>query len=380
MTGTIQESAPLVITDMRSDALQLGFVNDSGGVLTPGQEVTLKTDGTIDKRDAGSDIPLGIVIKGGADGERVTVRTYFTAVVKGKAIGGALNAGVLVKPNGLKDATTFIPEFVASTSSDYTVGMVIKGALLNGAIIVGILDGIVAGNDHAYTSEELAAYAADIENVAYVGTEEMYAYLQNIAAATTTGGIAQEDIAASGATWDGASIAQPNVPRNVVLTVTDADTSISAGTITVAGLDQAGAVVNEVFDVTDGLVQTGDVVFAKITAVSGAGFAGNGAGDTVDMGYGVKIGLPNGKKGGLTVVKLVSNGTEQATAVTVDAVNGSYTSSDAPNGTNDYEIWYKVNSSDLTNINALRVAYENLRAYVQDIAAKLVTSGILTTP
>ena len=379
-TGTIQDAAPLIITDMKSDVLQLGFTNDSGETLTPGQEVTLKTAGTIDIRDAGSDIPLGIVIKGGADGTRVTIRTYFTAVIKGKIVDSGINAGQLVVPNGSKDSTTNIPEFVAGTSSDYAVGMALNAASEDGAITIGILDGIVSGNDHAYASQELAAYVNDDESAAYTGTEEMYVYLQNIATATTTGGIAQEDISASGATWEGGTIAQPDVPRNVVLTVTDGDTSITAGTITVTGLDQGGVEVSEVFDVTDGLVQTGDVVFAKITAVAGADFAGNGAGDTVDMGYGVKIGLPNGKKGGLSITKLVANGTEQATSVTVDTTNGSYTSSTAPDGSNDYEIWYKVNSSYLTNVNALRTAYENLEAYVSDIAAKLVTAGILTTP
>jgi len=170
-TGSIQDAAVVVMTDLRHDALQLSFVNDSGALLTPGQEVTLKTDGTIDKRDAGTEVPLGIVVVGGDDGKRVTVRTYFTAVIKAKAIGGAINAGVLVKPNGLKDATTGVPEYVAGTSSDYAVGMVIKGAAENGQMIVGILDGIVAGNDHAYASQELDAYVADDESAAYTGAD-----------------------------------------------------------------------------------------------------------------------------------------------------------------------------------------------------------------
>ncbi len=205
MTGTIQDAAAMVITDLRSDALQLGFTNDSGEALTKGQEVTLKTDGTIDKRDAGTELPIGVVVKGNDDGKRVTVRTYFTAVVLGKAKGGALTAGELVVPNGTKDSTTYVPEFIAATSSDYAVGVVLKGASLDGEIKVGILDGIVAANDHAYASQELAAYVADDESAAYDGSdaaellvelnalreayENLRAYVEDISAKLVTSGI-----------------------------------------------------------------------------------------------------------------------------------------------------------------------------------------------
>lgn len=377
MTGTIQNAAVQVITDLRHDALQLGFTNDHGSAITKGDEVTLKADGTIKLRVLGSEIPLGIVVVGADDGKRVTVRTYFTSVIVGVAKGGTINAGVLVKPNGLK--TNEYPQYVLGTSSDYSVAIVMTGAIVDDELVIGIIDGIVAGNDHAYAQQELAAYAEDSESDAYAEIDEKYAYLQNIAVAAANDAMDQEDISA-GTTFDGANIVQPDVPRNVKVTITDGDISISAGIITVSGLNQSGVAITEEFDVTDGLVQEGDKVFAKITSIAGAGFAGNGAADTVDVGYQNKIGLPNAAKGSLGIVKLVANGTEQATAVTVDTVNGSFTPSTAPDGTNDYEVWYKIDSASLANLNALRTAYENLRAYIENIAAKLVTSTILTTP
>ena len=142
-TGSIQSAAVVIMTDMRHDALQFTFVNDSGGELTDGQELILKTDGTIDKRDAGTEIPFGVVMIGAANGAKVTARTFFTVTVKAKAIGGAINSGVFMKPNGNKDSTTNIPEYIAAVSGDYSVGLVINGAAENGELLIGILDGPV---------------------------------------------------------------------------------------------------------------------------------------------------------------------------------------------------------------------------------------------
>jgi len=166
MTGTIQNAATVVMTDIRHDALQFSFVNDSGAALTEGQEVTLKTDGTIDKRDAASDIPLGIVVVGAANGARVTVRTFFTAVIKAKAIGGTINAGVFVNPNGNKDATTHIPEYILATGNNPSVGLVIKGAAQNGSITVGIMDGISVKAG----ATALAAYTSNPQSSAFTTT------------------------------------------------------------------------------------------------------------------------------------------------------------------------------------------------------------------
>lgn len=139
MTGTVTNAAAQVITDLKSDSLQLGFTNDSGAALTEGQEVILKTTGLVDKRSSGTTKPLGIVIKGGANGERVTVRVFCTAVVNAIATGSTLNAGVYVKPNGTKNSDNY-PQYVAVASGDYAVGYVIKGGTATSVIKVGIMD------------------------------------------------------------------------------------------------------------------------------------------------------------------------------------------------------------------------------------------------
>lgn len=139
-TGTIQDAAVQVITDLRHDALQLGFTNDSGADLKRGDEVILKTDGTVDIRDAGSERPIGIVVVGGADGDRVTVRTYFTAVMNAIATGGAIVAGVPVVPNGSK--TDGVPQYIAAVATNYYCAITLNSVAQDADVVVGILDGI----------------------------------------------------------------------------------------------------------------------------------------------------------------------------------------------------------------------------------------------
>jgi len=361
MTGTIQNAATVIISDLRHDALQLSFVNDSGITLTPGQEVMLKTDGTIDKRDAGSEIPLGIVVVAGENGKRVTVRTYFTAVIKGKAIGGAINAGVLVRPNGNKNDTTFIPEYVASTTADISVGLVIKGATQNGEILIGIMDGVFDSTTAVYPRQTLTGYTPDTTT----GKSQRYCYLQNITAKAAGNACTQKDLNGVVSTFTAVAPLQPDVPRNIKITFTDGNASISAFSVLVTGTGMSGATVTETFVFANGLVQEGSVIFAKLTSIVCTALVGNGAGDTFDAGWQDKIGLPNGAQGGLTIVKLVSNAVEEAAAAT-DAVNGSFTPTTATNATNDYEVWYVVNSE-----------YESLKSAFADLRAKLITAGIL---
>lgn len=138
-TGTVQSAAAQTITDMRHDVLQNQYVNDSGGALEPGMEVILKTDDTIDKRDAGTEFPFGIVVLGGADGEKVTIRSFFQSIIKGIATGGAITSGVFVKPNGVLDANDK-PQYVAVAAGDYAAAHVLVGAAEDAEITIGILE------------------------------------------------------------------------------------------------------------------------------------------------------------------------------------------------------------------------------------------------
>jgi len=140
-TGTIQNAATQIIADIRHDALQHGYTNSQGAALAKGDEVYMHTDGTVKLRTLGTQIPLGVVMVGAADGERVTVREFFTLVLdvlNGGA--GTINAGVLVVPLGTK--TNDIPEYDAGAATNKSCAVVIIGAIAGGAMRIGILDSV----------------------------------------------------------------------------------------------------------------------------------------------------------------------------------------------------------------------------------------------
>lgn len=86
--------------------------------------------------------------------------------------------------------------------------------------------------------------------------------------------------------------AQPDVPRNLTAVLTDANASITAGLLTLTGLDAQGRVVSEVMDITAGLSWVGTKIFAKVTSAVISGTAGTPAAgtDVVKVGVGNVIG------------------------------------------------------------------------------------------
>lgn len=141
-TGTIQDAAPVVIKNIKHDALQMSFVvANGGGSLVVGQPVSMQTNGTLKAQGVGTDPCIGVVIKGAGDGERATVRTVFTTEEELIA-GGTLLAGALVRHNNVVDADGY-PTVVAAATGEFACGVVLKGGAVGEKIIVGIIDGIV---------------------------------------------------------------------------------------------------------------------------------------------------------------------------------------------------------------------------------------------
>lgn len=84
---------------------------------------------------------------------------------------------------------------------------------------------------------------------------------------------------------------RPDIPRPVILTVVDADESITQLHFIVKGYDVAGVYIEESFWLKDGLVQTGKVYFASIAEGEIDEIAGNGAADTLSLGTSSNIGV-----------------------------------------------------------------------------------------
>jgi hypothetical protein len=89
--------------------------------------------------------------------------------------------------------------------------------------------------------------------------------------------------------------AQPDCPRNVTATLTDADDSV-VGTLTITGKDPMGRTIVEVMSPDGegaGKTLTGTKIFAKIDSVMISGASGGEADvDMLVVGVGTVIGLP----------------------------------------------------------------------------------------
>lgn len=166
-----------------------------------------------------------------------------------------------------------------------------------------------------------------------------YMYLPNILAATTSAKATQLDVSLGASAMSG--IVQPDVPRNIVINFTDANASISAFQVDVVGVAPDGTATAEQFVFAGGLHQAGSVIHARITSITLTSVTGQGAGDALDIGHGVKIGvvLPAGSTS-LSVLKLKVDGTIEAASAT-DTTNNSFTATTAPDGAKDYEVWYE---------------------------------------
>ncbi len=130
--------------------------------------------------------------------------------------------------------------------------------------------------------------------------------------------------------------AQPDVPRTITYAF-DSHAQITKFTMTIVGVNARGEAVTETFTEADGWTGETSNAFATITSVTLSARTGTGAGDTIDIGIGSKVGLAN-KIGAITdvykVVKSAAAGnagdysgatniTAEATYHTVDLSTGA---------------------------------------------------------
>jgi len=101
--------------------------------------------------------------------------------------------------------------------------------------------------------------------------------------------------------------AQIAKPRNITITITDGDVSISAFQIDVVGINTKGEAATEQFLFAGGLVQVGNVAWAHITSITVTSITGAGAGDVLDVGIGSKLGITGSLYIGADVYHVVKN-------------------------------------------------------------------------
>lgn len=123
--------------------------------------------------------------------------------------------------------------------------------------------------------------------------------------------------------------AQPDVPRNLTATLTDANASITAGLLTIVGEDPVGRAVTETLTLPT-LTLTGTKIFAKVTSATISGTAGSvdAGSDQLVIGVGNVIGTPFDLTASTEVKHAYLGGTRQAsptiaTGISTSGVNAS---------------------------------------------------------
>jgi hypothetical protein len=140
-------------------------------------------------------------------------------------------------------------------------------------------------------------------------------------------------------------------PRNLSVT-TSAHTDIDAVDVAVEGVDVNGDAITEDITLTDGggVTDLGAKAFKKVTKITVP--AQSGAGGLLEFGFGTILGL--GKKivsraGALAVLTEIEAGTVKAgdalagtyADAATGAPNGTYDPGVAPDGANDYAVYYE---------------------------------------
>jgi hypothetical protein len=135
--------------------------------------------------------------------------------------------------------------------------------------------------------------------------------------------------------------AQPDVPRNITMTIVDANAS-SSGVCTVKGLDMAGLALTEVFTWAAAGTQTGTGLFATVTSAVVSGVAGAAAGDTISVGVGNRIAMPKqiATEG---AIKLATFGAVPITPDAIGLTPASYVDANGAtyDGSSELKIAYK---------------------------------------
>lgn len=188
---------------------------------------------------------------------------------------------------------------------------------------------------------------ATYTNVSTIDTDGIVTSHAGAGSAGTTTRTPNGALASSG-------IATLTPARNVVITVTHGSSVVAmSGTITGTRLGRA---VTEAWSVTAGTTSktfTGAVAFDTVTSITEV-IAADASANTIIMGDGKVLGLPM-KCACPSAVKementtVVTNGTVVAASTSANAdARGTYTPNTAPNGTNDWAVWYI--SDDLASI------------------------------
>lgn len=140
-----------------------------------------------------------------------------------------------------------------------------------------------------------------------------------------------------------------DVPRNVTFTTAGATAADAPATATIVGFDGEGKAQTEAVSIAQtATIANGVKGWSKITSITYT--AGDGAGATVSIGYGIVIGLrrtPKSRAGAALPVREIVDGGLVVTGA-MSSTNKTYTPATAPDGAHDYAIYYEWDATTST--------------------------------
>ena len=140
-----------------------------------------------------------------------------------------------------------------------------------------------------------------------------------------------------------AGISQPDYARNMVLTLTDGNASVTAISITIAGTNSEGESDTETFSFSDFAAgtATGNVAFAEVDSVTINSVTGAEAADKLDLGWGKKFGLLNDISAASDIIKVNENNDDaDVDDLTISTTYNTVQFETDPDAANDYQVWY----------------------------------------
>ena len=161
-------------------------------------------------------------------------------------------------------------------------------------------------------------------------------------AATASGYATQKDLDGVSAPYSMAGVISPQYPRNVGIAVVLDNGTISTITHRITGIDYDNQAITE--DITQTVTGTvyGDRAFFRVSAIACTAITGTGAaGDTVDVGNGVKMGLIGDIGAGLLIKYLEDYVDIDPATATIDVDFNTIEFATAPNGVHSYFAFYQ---------------------------------------
>ncbi len=109
--------------------------------------------------------------------------------------------------------------------------------------------------------------------------------------------------------------AQPDVARNITVSHTAVSTVDTLGIITITGTDLNGDVISEAITPLNGTIAVGAKAFKTITSVIGSGWTAVAGADSIVVGVGSLVGLPD-KLSAAKCLWAILNGSREGTLPT----------------------------------------------------------------